>query len=171
MTTRAQRLAALDAFMLAPKRIVRPDAQGVWLPGATEDERQLRWPLEVAGELIPDAALLVAGYPRERGLIFRLMILCPAAVCRLDHTDEFHANPAPHPAGVPASVVGPHYHSWPINRLFFETNDHPVKLRNAVPFTPHPSFDAALRWFCHDNVIEPLPPNHQIALPRLDTLL
>ena len=79
--------------MAAEKRVVRSDAQGVWLPGATEDERQLRWPLEVDGELIPDAALLVAGYPRERELIFRLMILCQAAVCRLDYTEETHANP------------------------------------------------------------------------------
>ena len=171
MTTRAERLVALDRFMAAQKRVVRPDVQGEWLPGALEDERRLRWPLEVDGELLPDSALLVVGYPRERELIFRLMILHPAALCRLDHADEFHMNPTPLGDGVPPSVQGPHYHCWPINRAFFEMYDHPVKLRNAVLFEPHPSFDAALRWFCHDNGIEPLPANHQIELPRLDTLL
>jgi len=173
MTTRAERVAILDAFMAERKRIVRPDRQGTWLPGMNnDDERQLSWPLEVDGEQLPDASLMIIGYPRETVLCFRLQILCPAAVCRLDFTDETHGNPLPLLEDLPALVQGPHWHSWPINRLFFFQFDHPVRLRNAVPFDgAGRQFDAILRWFCQENNIDQPPPDHLIELPRLDTLL
>lgn len=173
MRTRDELVAAIDSFMAARKRVVRPNAQGAWMKGFAPDEFEMKWPLEVAGEQLPDAYLKVVGYPRERGsLVFRLMILCPAAVCRLDHTDENHANPAGPIDGVPPFVEGPHYHSWPINRRFFWASDHPVRLANAVPFDgAGRSFDAILRWFCDSNNIEPLPPEHLIELPRMERLL
>ncbi len=172
MVSRAERIVAIDNFMAAPKRVVRPDGAGQWRRGgASEDERELQWPLEIDGEQIPDAFLKVVGWVRER-TYFRLMMLNPMAICPLDYTDETHGNPPPHMDGIPPLVVGPHYHSWPINRRFFSQRDPPVELSNAISYPGGgQSFDAILRWFCHDVNIEPLPPGHLIGLPRLEQLL
>ena len=171
MVTRAERIAAIDAFMDAPKRLVAPQRQSPWMPGFFDDEKQIQWPLEIDGEQVPDAFLRVAG--RVRGPIaFRLIVLYSTAVCRLDFTDETHANPPPLLPGLPPLVTGPHYHSWPINRHFFNLQDGAVPLSNAIPYPGGGmAFDAILRWFCDDVKIEQPPPDHLIELPRLERLL
>ena len=174
MTTRAEKVVALDAFMAARKRIVRANAQGEWRSGHIQDEKILKWPLAVDGVIQPGASIAIIGNPRRRDrLFFRVEILYPAAICRLDYTDEPHTNSANAAAdGLPQTVVGEHYHSWPINRRFFKDFDHPVRLQNAAPYQDATrSFDAILRWFCDDTNIEPLPPGHQLELPRLERLL
>jgi hypothetical protein len=173
MTTIAELVDAVDAFMAAPKRIVGYDSPPQWGPGFTPGELETKYPLEIEGEL-RGSQLMVIGFPRERDLKFRIGILFPAMVCRLDYTDETHVNSA---GGflsdkVPEEVTGPHYHSWPLNRRFFRGMFRPPKLLDAVPYDkPGRTFDAILRWFCSDTNIEPLPPNHLIELPRVDTLL
>jgi hypothetical protein len=89
-------------------------------PGFAPGEVETKYPLEVDGEL-RGAQLMIVGFPREPDLKFRLGILFPAMICRLDYTDETHMNSV---NGflldtVPSQVVGPHYHSWPLNRRFF----------------------------------------------------
>jgi hypothetical protein len=173
MATRAEKVAQIDAFMAARKQIVSPHTQGTWQKAHSPNERQLKWPLAIDGVIHPGSGLLIVGDPtRKDRLFFRLAVLCPAAVCRLDFTDETHANSAKAPAeGIPAIIRGEHYHSWGINRRFFRDFDHPVEIRNAVPYEgAGRTFDSILRWFCEDTHIDPLEPDHQLALPTLEML-
>ena len=173
MATISDLTAAVDAFMATRKRIMGADEPPTWGPGFTPHEVQMKYPLEVAGEM-RGAQLMVVGFPRERAVKFRLGILFPGMICRLDFTDETHGNSVPGVlAGiVPATVTGPHYHSWPLNRRFFRGVLQPPVLRDALPYMEAGrSFDAVLRWFCDDTNIEQLPPSHRIALPRSDQLL
>ncbi len=85
--------------------------------GTEPHEAVMKYPLEVQGELI-GAQLMVVGFPRERVLKFRLGILFPAMICRLDYTDETHANSVDGmvlAGSVPPIVQGPHYHAWPLS--------------------------------------------------------
>jgi hypothetical protein len=152
--------------MAARKRIAAPDLPGQWLPGYRVNELEMKYPLEVEGEL-RGAQLMVVGFPRERGLKFRVGILFPAMICRIDYTDETHPNSidGARDHGLPPQVVGPHYHSWPLNRRFFRGVTVPPKLHDAVPYNGARSFDGVLRWFCANTNIDPLPSNHAISLP------
>lgn len=120
MVTIADIVGAVNVFMATPKRIVGFDTPPQWGDGYVPNEMELKYPLEIEGEL-RGAQLMIVGFPRERDLKFRIGILFPAMVCRLDYTDEVHGNSASGvmAGNVPAEVVGPHYHSWPINRRFF----------------------------------------------------
>jgi hypothetical protein len=173
MAAAADLVAAVDAFMASPKRIVGYDAPPQWGPGFTPRERVMKYPLELEGEL-RGAQLMIVGFPRERDLQFRVGILFPGMVCRLDYTDETHGNSLTGVLSgrVPMSVTGPHYHSWPLNRRFFRGMLRPAGLHDAVPYEePGRTLDAILRWFCTDTNIEQLPPNHRIALPQSDLLI
>ena len=173
MATRADLLAAVDAFMAAPKRIVGYQSPPPWGEGWHPDERVMRFPLEVGGEQ-GGSQLMVVGFPHQRDLKFRLGILFPGMVCRLDYTGETHANTVDGVLSgvVPATVTGPHYHSWQLNRRFFKGVTKPPKLPDAVPYPGGGrSFDAVLRWFCTDTNIESLPPGHRIELPPSELLL
>ena len=93
-------------------------------PGFTPYEQATKYPLQVEGEL-RGAQLMLVGSPRERDLKFRVGILFPAMICRLDYTDETHVNSS---EGflrdrVPKSVTGPHYHSWQLNRAPFPQHE------------------------------------------------
>jgi hypothetical protein len=118
-------------------------------------------------------------FPRERDLKFRLGILFPAMICRLDYADETHTNSIDGVLlrAVPYAVQGPHYHSWPLNRRFFRGVTLPQTLLDAGPYDAGPynepgrTFDAILRWFCADTNIETLPPDHLISLPVPELLL
>jgi hypothetical protein len=172
MATREDTVAAITAYMAARKRIVGHDTAPIWAPGFTVHEVVMKYPLEVEGEL--RGQLMIVGFPRQRQLKFRLGILAPAPVCRLDYTDETHANSADGAAQklVPLTVAGPHYHSWPINRRFFRGVTTPPKLHDAVPYdAPGRTFDAILRWFCADTNINSLPGSHLISLPEPSELL
>jgi hypothetical protein len=117
---------------------------------------------------------MVVGFPREPVLKFRLGILFPAMICRLDYTDEWHVNSLDgvQAGHVPYAVEGPHYHSWKLNRRFFRGSTVPLRLHDATQYREQGrTFDAVLRWFCADTGIESLPPNHQIALPPYELLL
>ncbi len=179
MATRADLLTAVGAFMAAPKRIVGHQSPPPWSEGWYPDERVMRFPLEVAGEQ-GGSQLMVVGFPFQRDLKFRLGILFPGMVCRLDYTDETHANTVDAvmtvdgtmSGTVPATVTGPHYHSWSLNRRFFKGVTKPPKLHDAIPYPGGGrSFDAVLRWFCTDTNIESLPPGHRIELPPSGLLL
>jgi hypothetical protein len=173
VTTIPDLLAAIDAFIATPKRIVGYDSAPHWAPGFSVHERVMRYPVEVAGEL-RGSYLQVVAFPRELGLKFRLGILFPGMVCRLDYTDETHVNSLDGVKGgiVPPDVTGPHYHSWPLNRRFFRGVTKAPELHDAVAYTePGRTFDAVLRWFCADTNIESLPQSHSIALPLRETLV
>jgi hypothetical protein len=142
-------------------------------PSFSQYEVVMKYPLEIEGEL-RGAQLMVVGFPRERNLKFRLGILFPAMICRLDYTDETHSNSL---SGgllrtVPFIVRGPHYHSWPLNRRFFRGSTVPPELHDAARYNePGRTFDAILRWFCADTKIQSLPPSHLISLPAPELLL
>lgn len=163
----ASLLGSIDAFMATPKRVLAADTALPWGPGHNRHERQIRYPLEVAGES-SGSQLMVVCFPGERTLKFRLAILYGASVCRLDFTDETHPNTADGVLyyGLPPIVTGPHYHSWPLNRRFFRGVTTPPMLHDAIPYGGAArTFDAVLRWFCTDTAIDSLPANHRIELP------
>jgi hypothetical protein len=125
----------------------------------------MKYPLETNGELA-GAQLMIVGFPSERGLKFRIGILFPAMICRIDHTDETHTNSIDGwQFGLSPTVTGPHYHTWPLNRRFFKGATVPPRLHDAIRLDPGRSFDAVLRWFCADTNIASLPGNHAIDLP------
>lgn len=164
--------AAVDEFLRTPKLLAGANIPLPWASGYSPSERVVHYPLEVSGEHT-GAQLMVVGFPDSRVLKFRLGILFPGAVCRLDHTDEVHPNAHRIPEdGVPIIVRGPHYHSWAVNRRFCRGGSLPPKLHNAESFvTGARSFDAILRWFCADTNIIGLGPDHRIELPRPERLL
>jgi hypothetical protein len=173
MATRGEIVAAVDAFMATPKRIVGFDSPATWAPGFSAHERVMKYPLEIEGEL-RGAQLMVVGFPLQRDVKFRLGILFPAMVCRLDYTDETHNNSADGVMGgiCPPVVVGPHYHSWSLNRRFFKGVTRPPKLHDALPYNENGrTFDAVLRWFCSDTCIEQLPTGHLIEPPPPERLI
>lgn len=166
-------LARFDALIAAPKRVAGTDSPPTWAATFSPHERKMDYPLEVGGELL-GAHLRIVCFPRERFLKFRLGILYGGMVCRLDFTDETHTNTLGGQAvfGLPPYVQGPHYHSWPLNRRFFEGVTKAPELHDAAPYTePGRTFDAVLRWFCTDTGIESLAANHQIALPPPELLV
>lgn len=172
MATRGDMVAAITAYMVARKRIVGYDSAPTWGPGFSAHEVVMRYPLEVHGE--HHGHLMVVGFPRAKELKFRLEILLPGPICRLDYTDETHPNSlSGYLAGtVPDIVSGPHYHSWPINQRFFKGVAKPPELHDALPYLePGRSFDAILRWFCTDTNIESLPGSHFMGLPEPWSLL
>jgi hypothetical protein len=172
MATLGDMVAAITAYMAARKRIVGYDSAPTWAPGFSPHEVVMKYPLEVDGEL--RGQLWVIGFPRAKGLKFRLEILMPTPICRLDYTDEKHANSAEgYMLGfVPPIVIGPHYHSWPINQRFFRGAAKPPKLHDALPYIEQGrTFDAILRWFCTDTNIDSLPGSHLMGLPEPGLLL
>jgi hypothetical protein len=173
MATVTDIVDAVDAFMATPKRIVGYNSPPPWGPGFTPNELETKYPLEIDGEL-RGSHLMVIGFPRERDLKFRIGILFPAMVCRLDYTDETHVNSLDGYLSdkVPEQVNGPHYHSWQLNRRFFWRTSKAPRLLDAVSYSgTGRTFDAILRWFCSDTNIEQLPPGHLIGLPRASTFL
>lgn len=162
----------LADFMSASKAIAAPQSQGDWRQAHNPNELIMKWPLEINGEIQPLTHLGVVGRTDTRELFFRIMILCPFAVSRLDWTQETHPNSVSGVRnGLPPLVSGPHYHSWPLNERFLKDLKHPSRLLDAAEFNGGGrSFDAILRWFCEDNNIEPLPPAHRLELPSRETL-
>lgn len=161
----------VDSVMAARKRVVGADVPPKWGDGWYGEEPVAKFPLEIDGE-IGAAQLLVVGLPDAPGLQFRLGILVPACVCRLDHTDETHLNSHSIPGDdVPRIVRGHHYHSWLKNRRFFRGLLTAPHLHNAESYIGGPGFDSTLRWFCAETNIEPLPHDHRIQLPLKTRLL
>jgi len=172
MPTSLELADAIDAFMAERKTIIGFDVPPRWGTGYTPHERVMKYPLEIEGEQ-RDAQLMIVCFPREPELRFRIGILFPAMICRIDCTDETHPNSISGAASgdVPPIVTGPHYHSWPLNRRFFKGSSIASRLHDATPFAAAGSFDGCLRWFCADTGIESLPPGHRIELPGLDLLI
>jgi hypothetical protein len=128
-------------------------------------------PLQIDGELL-GVRLEVIGIPSAHGLQFRLCVVDSVCLCRLDYTDEVHANSRSVPNdGIPPIVNGPHYHSWLANRRFFRGAHVASRLYNAEPYSgPTTGFDSILRWFCAQVQIESLTHDHRIQLPIRDQL-
>ena len=91
MTSAADVVSAVDGLLSTPKLLVGADAPPTWAQGHSPQEQVIYLPLEIKGEQT-GAKLMVVGFPRERSLKFRLGILFPGSVCRLDYTDETHPN-------------------------------------------------------------------------------
>ena len=158
--------------MATPKRIVGVDKVPQWGPGRAPQELEAKYPLEIEGEQ-KGSQLMIVGFPREPGLKFRLGILFPAMICRIDYTDETHSNSIDGYLNhdLPPTVTGPHYHPWPLNKRFFRGVTKPPKLWDAVAYTGAArTFDSVLRWFCADVRIESPPQDHRLGLPVRELL-
>ena len=164
-------LAALDAFVAAPKRLIGIHGPINWVDGHNRFERRTHFPIEMDGELLEQARLEVTGIQRP-GIQFRLSLCYNAAVARLDHTDETHPNTLrEYGDGLPAEVSGPHFHSWAINRRLFRGVSKAPQLGLAEPFESRGSFESNLRWFCQELNLDQPDGLHLIELPRRETLL
>lgn len=172
MSAKPDLTKAIDAFVEVRKTILGANTGYSWGYGYSQNERVVRFPIEVDGQSSSAARLEVVGFPQSNDLKFRLSLCWNAAVARLDYTDETHSNTLrQHDDQIPASVTGPHYHSWKLNRRFFIGAASIPKLQNAEPFIVHASFDSILRWFCHDLNISQPQGGHFISLPPRDLLL
>lgn len=171
MTRPADIASAVERFLKTEKLAVGIESPIAWAPGFNEHEVEIRIPLEIDGEQT-GSQLMVVAFPAAQSLKFRIGVLFPGAVCRLDFTDETHVNSfAEKSEAIPGIVCGPHYHSWPLNRRFCKGTKLPTKLHNASVFSPIArTFDSVLRWFCSDVGIAGLPTTHRIELPTRDRL-
>jgi hypothetical protein len=132
MTKTKELIEAVDDFLAARKAIRGADTHYTWVPGYSQFERKTSFPIEVAGELPEAARLEIVGFPQSPSVQFRLSLCYNCAICRLDFTDETHLNTMRIESdGIPYSVGGPHFHSWPLNRRFFKGAATPPKLHNA----------------------------------------
>jgi hypothetical protein len=66
MATIADLTAAVDAFMATPKRLVGHDTVPQWGPGFSPQEAEVKYPLEVQGELRGASLMVYADSPRIR---------------------------------------------------------------------------------------------------------
>jgi hypothetical protein len=138
-------LEALDSFVRLRKRLLGTDGPVSWVDGHNRFERRTVFPIELDGELLVGARLEVTSVQRGRGQ-FRLSLCYNAAIARLDHTDETHANTLKKDeVSVPSLVTGPHYHSWQLNRRFFRGLSKAPELGLAEPFASRGNFDSNLR--------------------------
>ena len=159
-------IAAVDAFISAPKTILGADESVSWvIARQQESELTAKFPLAIEG-VIDEPKLVCIAYPNEHALKFRVLITFEPAICRLDFDHAGHGNNhALYFSDIPALCKGPHYHSWEDNRQFFTTSTKPIELHNARDLAANiQTFDSALRWFCERNNIK-LPAGHRIELP------
>lgn len=172
MTGQPDAADLIDAFLAKPKRLLGVDVPSKWPQGWGNTERIAQYPIEIAGES-SESRLQIASLNTTDEFQFRLCILMPYCISRLDHTNETHQNTLSILGdNIPFIVRGPHYHSWVLNRRFFKGMHKPTELRNASRFShDQRSFDSILRWFMGEVGLESLPANHAIALPPRDWLL
>ena len=87
MTAPADIASAIDRFLSTEKRAVGVEQPIAWVPGFNEHEMVIYVPLEIDGEQT-GSKLMIVGFPLAQSLKFRIGVLFPGAVCRLDFTDE-----------------------------------------------------------------------------------
>ena len=162
---------AIDTFLVQPKRILGADAPQRWEQGWGDLERKIILPIEMDGEST-GFKVQISSLSDDGGKQFRIGLMAPFCISRLDHTSEIHQNTLALPEeDLPFLVRGPHYLSWLLNRRFFRSVNEPPRLRNARPFfTNQRSFDSILRWFLGEHGIESLSANHAVTLPNRDWL-
>lgn len=164
-------IAAVDAFLPLPKRLVGASGRPIWRAGRDPGSRQLFLPLEIYGEQRGEQLMLLA-YPNHPTLKFVLGVkFFEHVVCRLDFDQEaVHGNNCRSwNDDIPTVVRGPHWHKWEINRALIRSTGFPLKLANAVPFNDSRKFDATLRAYCAAREIEL--GQHAIELPPKDSLI
>jgi hypothetical protein len=159
---------AVAAFMTLEKVLVGADSP-VWQPGRNPDERRLKLPLQVGGEL-RGQHLLITACPDYHNLMFHIGISFEEkVVCRLDfEPDTVHGNNFG-TVELPPLIKGPHCHPWELNRGLVTSVLLHDRLPNAIPFTDAQKFDATLRWYCAKRRIEL--GHHGIEFPSRERLL
>jgi hypothetical protein len=169
MPTRDVFVEEVDRLLETQK--VMAGADGVtWQMGRNADERCIKVPLEIGGELL-GPELLVVAFPQVAGK-YSVLIVHHVAVCRLDVVPsiEYHTNPLPLPGERHAAkVFGPHFHSWGLNRNRIEAPIKLQKLRMAEPYDGVVKLMSALRWFCGETKIM-VPHSVNLQLPEKEGL-
>ena len=126
----------------------------------------IKLPIEVGGVLSGPYLTVVTPSGRAD---FSISLVLGVGVTRLDfETGGGHRNTTLALAdGLPLVVSGRHFHRWKHNVRFIEGDGRLEGLKHAeeLPVTIR-SFDAALRFFCHETNIH-LPHGHLIELPRI----
>jgi hypothetical protein len=167
MLGKVEFIAAVDAFMLAQKTLAGVDTPLTWQRARDDDARRDKIPIQVNGEQ-HDQFLMIDSFPEHDSLKFCVGIMfSDYVVCRLDFDlDDVHGNN--HAPELPLLVIGPHWHSWELNRNTI-TLGHLFHLSNALEFHDARQFDATLRWYCAQRNI--VLGAHAIELPLAERLL
>lgn len=157
----------IDGFLRADKTLA---GSARW--EKAEEDVCHRWTqaVSVDGEL-PGIQFEIKAYSQEAELKFRILLLSPKCVWRLDYDFDGHLNSLVAPTLAGELIKGPHYHSWSDNRMFGTRTTLPRRLSNARPLPENVrTYHAALRWFLSETNIfaasVELP-----DLPRRETLL
>ena len=160
-------ISLVEAFLQAEKTL-----EGIWR-WSWETRGRVRCirPIAINGE-IGDGSLEIHFYPREKPPKFRISLILQRRVWGLDFDDDRkHTNSLNRASDAPATVFGPHYHSWDDNKRFATKVSLPKEFKNARELPKNVRhYEQALRWFCtqtrilirNEDIIEP---------PKPDTLL
>lgn len=165
MPTREEFIANATAFLAEPKALAGIDAPQQWRPSRTRPEQCIKVPVEVGGVQYGHQLVIVTPSGRAE---FSINLLFGVGISRLDfehgggHRNTLFATAD----GLPLVVGGMHFHRWTYNVRFVEGDGRLEELKHAedLPSTIR-TFDAALRFFCHETNIQ-LPHGHHIELPR-----
>lgn len=137
---------AADAFVAADKTPLFGNAPG-WQPARDDYAVRLKIPLERDGEHHSGEYLTMDAYPDRHPNEFKIgLMFGDRIIDRLDYTPK-SVHPNPLVAPVPYVVMGPHWHSWELNRVYIKGGGF-QKLVVADHFHGAKQFDAALRWYC-----------------------
>lgn len=165
MPSRDEFISAVSAFLAAPKALIGADSPQQWQPSRTRPEQCIKVPVEIDGVQYGHQLVVVAPSGRSE---FSISLVFNVGISRLDfehgggHRNTLFASAD----GLPMVVSGMHFHRWSYNTRFVEGDGRLEELKHAedLPGTIH-TFDAALRFFCHETNIQ-LPHGHHIELPR-----
>lgn len=144
---------------------------------STSYDGQMRWlaPLSVDGE-VTDLNLVVDAYPTHPSAKFNILLVLGRCVARLEYSEHTrHNNHALaggyFPTGLEEGwIYGPHFHSWPTNRILATWDSLPKELEWAMLLPANVrGFDNAFRWFCGEtrilcgaNEVPDLPPRDRL---------
>lgn len=158
----------VEAFLAGEVRHRLP-APASWIEVNRDGEYRLRLPVEVEGELSGFAVEVISA-PDAIDPVFKCILLYERAIWRVCVCDVSHVNPLNRPAGVPAMLTGPHYHSWQDNRHTGAVNSLPKRLKNARVLDGfEPTEDAIFSWFLDQ--VKILPPEWDMPKWPTRTLL
>lgn len=155
VTSAAEFVSYIDAFLAAEKYLVGLGVRQDWRPGRDDGCWRVKYPIEVDGEQRGES-LIVDAYPDRTPVEFYILIEFGQVICRVDfepnggHTNDIWG-PVPDLAPL---VSGPHYHAWELNKHYFKSTTRAIELHNAIALPDNlRRFAAVFRWFAAQNNI------------------
>lgn len=170
MPSREVFIQEVDKLLSVEKTLAGAES-AEWRPGRNaEEERCIKVPLEIGGELLGPQLVIVA-FLSDSKRSFSVSLVHRICVCRLDIDWLGHPNPLPLAGEThPVRCTGPHVHTWASNRSRIESAHRLQKLPVAHPYGGSTKLMAALRWFCGEYEVV-VPHTVQLELPKAEKLI